>query len=376
MAHPTGRLRQSGADHNADAPARTPVAQYIHDVLVTGGYRGQLDNGLGRGEEHAVAVYALNADGSVMDYEPVLSIEDYGPEGVSVIATSEGLSRGLPARADGLTPAQAVTAVKACFAPGQRGKARNPAGPGQRHAIRILWSNGDRSDTEINGTQAEIRAYYAGKQFNIGSSGRDLLVTAKRVIFLPGPGAKARNPASDVEIANLIVSQLGGHSKLRAMIGAKDFCADTKALIFKWMDGNARQGNAVKIKLEASDTYTVTFWYRRGLEVREVAKFDDIYADQLIEVFERQTGLKLSLGTLGRQAAPTPSGRYDDLRRAATAALDAYRVAWSNYSVARNAYLAHKTTANQRLCTAADQVLAAARERHEAAVAALAAAGS
>lgn len=55
--------------------------------------------------------------------------------------------------------------------------------------IKVYWSNGDHTITDINGTEEEIKEYYMGKflgrarEFNIGRSG-DLIVTCEKVEFL------------------------------------------------------------------------------------------------------------------------------------------------------------------------------------------------
>jgi len=50
--------------------------------------------------------------------------------------------------------------------------------------IRVDFSNGDHLITSINGTEQSIREYYIGNQFNIGTGGDDLLVTATEVTFV------------------------------------------------------------------------------------------------------------------------------------------------------------------------------------------------
>jgi hypothetical protein len=53
----------------------------------------------------------------------------------------------------------------------------------ERWDIRVTWSNGDTTRTEINGSIDEIRAYYLGKTFNIGTV-EDKMVKAVAVKFL------------------------------------------------------------------------------------------------------------------------------------------------------------------------------------------------
>jgi len=49
--------------------------------------------------------------------------------------------------------------------------------------IKVTFSNGDHLTTAINGTEDEIRAYYIGQTFNLGTES-DLLVQAVAVEFL------------------------------------------------------------------------------------------------------------------------------------------------------------------------------------------------
>ena len=49
--------------------------------------------------------------------------------------------------------------------------------------VKVIYDNGDSVITKINGTESEIKAYYIGKVFNIGTT-KDLLVKAVSVEFL------------------------------------------------------------------------------------------------------------------------------------------------------------------------------------------------
>jgi hypothetical protein len=102
------------------------------------------------------------------------------------------------------------------------------------------------------------------------------------------------------EIAQTIVSQLGGNRFL-AMTGARDLVAIERGVQF-WLPSNfALDGiNQVVVVLEESDTYAVTFYKRRGLNLKEVARHELVYAEQLRALFESQTGLALSLNMKGK----------------------------------------------------------------------------
>jgi hypothetical protein len=96
-------------------------------------------------------------------------------------------------------------------------------------------------------------------------------------------------------VADEIVRQLGGANKLKAMIGAKQFYSDNdgNTLVFKFP--NPRGPNLVKITLNGMDTYDIEFW--RG--TKKVKEMSNIYNDQLMDVFEKETGLYLTFSSRG-----------------------------------------------------------------------------
>lgn len=99
-------------------------------------------------------------------------------------------------------------------------------------------------------------------------------------------------------VANTILEQLGGASRLKAMIGAHSFHKEGKILIFKWKAKAHKGAKAVRITLEPSDTYKMEFFAQAPaptFEVKITATYEDVYNDQLVEIFERETGLYLSL---------------------------------------------------------------------------------
>jgi hypothetical protein len=99
------------------------------------------------------------------------------------------------------------------------------------------------------------------------------------------------------EIAKEILRQLGGN-KFIAMTGARNFIAINNGLSFRLPGGGGfcKDGiNIVQIVLDPSDTYTVTFKRVRGNTLREIARVEDVYNDNLRCVFETHTGLRTSL---------------------------------------------------------------------------------
>lgn len=97
------------------------------------------------------------------------------------------------------------------------------------------------------------------------------------------------------EIATEILRQLGGN-KFTVMTGAKNFIAIENGLTFRLPSNFAKNKiNVVRIVLEPSDTYTVTFLSMRGTKINEVSKHDGIYNDMLVSLFSKKTGLDTSL---------------------------------------------------------------------------------
>lgn len=106
---------------------------------------------------------------------------------------------------------------------------------------------------------------------------------------------------TDLAVANEIKRQLGGR-RFELMTGARDFLGDVDLLRFSLP--RAKNGiNKVEVRLDPSDTYTVTAWRvvrptaRNGFtyQAQEKAKVSDVYCDNLRDVFTEITGLATSL---------------------------------------------------------------------------------
>ena len=97
---------------------------------------------------------------------------------------------------------------------------------------------------------------------------------------------------TDLSVANEINRQLGG---AMVMLGAHSILGYSRSLLF------AIRGcqiiNKIRVTLESSDTYTVTFYKvaRRGLDFATVAVREMVYADNLKSVISSETGLATSL---------------------------------------------------------------------------------
>lgn len=98
-----------------------------------------------------------------------------------------------------------------------------------------------------------------------------------------------------MNIAQTILQQLGGN-KFVSMTGAKNLCSYPNALSFALPSNFARQRiNHVKIILQADDLYTIQFKYIRGMDIKFETEYEDIFCDQLQEIFTSTTGLATHL---------------------------------------------------------------------------------
>lgn len=94
------------------------------------------------------------------------------------------------------------------------------------------------------------------------------------------------------EIARTILSQLGGQGRLIAMTGANNFIALKNGVSFKIKN---RKVNYIKITLNGNDLYDVVFGKIISYNLKVLSEHNDIYNDQLIPLFEKQTGMYLKL---------------------------------------------------------------------------------
>lgn len=96
-------------------------------------------------------------------------------------------------------------------------------------------------------------------------------------------------------VGDVIVQQMGGANRLRAMLNA-DIREIPQGVWIRFPNRQRSKGNLVEIKLQPDDTYEVTFYNEGRLaERKQVKQVDGVYADQLVGLFERQTGLYLRI---------------------------------------------------------------------------------
>ena len=89
------------------------------------------------------------------------------------------------------------------------------------------------------------------------------------------------------------LNQMGGKSKIISMTGAKDFIKGDNYIAFKYK--GSKDSNYVKITLNNKDLYDMEFKKIRGMKVKDIKEYKDVYAEDLKPIFEKQTGLYLSL---------------------------------------------------------------------------------
>lgn len=104
-----------------------------------------------------------------------------------------------------------------------------------------------------------------------------------------------RTREEQIEIANTIISQLGG-KKFIAMTGAKDIFALEEGVSFK-VPGTLTKNhiNYIKVWLDPSDTYTVEFWKYEKMRGDKISEHSMVYYDQLQDIFTAETGLDTRL---------------------------------------------------------------------------------
>jgi hypothetical protein len=108
--------------------------------------------------------------------------------------------------------------------------------------------------------------------------------------------ALARKVASRYKTADVtktIIQQMGG-GRLKMMLGA-NLIRITNGLGIKWPNKQRSKGNYVEVVLRGDDTYDMTFYNLSVRGKKKVKAFNGVYADQLVELFEKQTGWYLRL---------------------------------------------------------------------------------
>ena len=102
----------------------------------------------------------------------------------------------------------------------------------------------------------------------------------------------------NMTIAETILDQMGSTKRLQCMIDAKHFLYDVKNnnnvfVQFSYAGSHTRNraNRCVITYIRGQDLYEIEFGIVRDYSFVSRGKFTDIYADQLAELFERETGL-------------------------------------------------------------------------------------
>lgn len=97
-------------------------------------------------------------------------------------------------------------------------------------------------------------------------------------------------------IANTIIEQMGGLRRIAMFTGAYDFTACKNGVFFRIPGkGFAKDSiNLVSITLTPMDEYVMTFSRLRAGKIKEIKKYEGVYCDQLVDLFQDTTGLYLS----------------------------------------------------------------------------------
>jgi hypothetical protein len=97
----------------------------------------------------------------------------------------------------------------------------------------------------------------------------------------------------DDKIAQTIIEQMGGVRKLKAMLGVEMFITIPRGVKFKFF--GSHKANIVEITLNSLDLYDMKFGIFKSNAIKLAHVFEDIYADQLKDIFEDATNLRLTL---------------------------------------------------------------------------------
>lgn len=126
---------------------------------------------------------------------------------------------------------------------------------------------------------------------------------------------------AELQFADTALRQLGnGPRALTVMLGAHNFVVDTDTsrrprVSFRYKTRGRNGANYVALTLLPSDTYTMEFFSIRAGAAKSKGKFEDVYAEDLRGLFERETGLALGVPRVHRVGAA--SGRSVDARNRA-----------------------------------------------------------
>lgn len=98
------------------------------------------------------------------------------------------------------------------------------------------------------------------------------------------------------EITEIILQQMGGAGRLVKFLGAYNFVDHGNGVSFKFDNVTNIKINYMKITYdESEDLYNLEFGFIRGLKYTKCKELNGVYFDMLIDTFERETGMYLTL---------------------------------------------------------------------------------
>ena len=100
------------------------------------------------------------------------------------------------------------------------------------------------------------------------------------------------------EVIETIIEQLGGN-KFFVMTGSKpqykDISTDSPLIALKLTKNNSKANYLTIQYIRSTDLYKMEFIKMNIKERKIVSSYDNIYSDQLTEIFESETGLRTTL---------------------------------------------------------------------------------
>lgn len=151
-----------------------------------------------------------------------------------------------------------------------------------------------RLDLALTEKSMDWSLYY-GSAVRPLAQGFGRLDVAKLVSKVRPMIARYEESLEESQVANTILQQMGGARKLMAMTGAKHFLTTSNSVSFRFPNRLRSKPNHVEITLRPDDTYDMAFSRIVKYEAKPLKTYRGIYFDQLIELFEKQTGLYLRL---------------------------------------------------------------------------------
>lgn len=107
---------------------------------------------------------------------------------------------------------------------------------------------------------------------------------------------EASEKAASQEVAKTILLQMGGVGRITAMTGASNFVSGNNYVSFKFPNRGRRHPNYVKVTYAAGDDlYNMEFGRICGVDYKVLSTDTGVYGDMLKPIFEKTTGLRLSL---------------------------------------------------------------------------------